>query len=222
MALVSSHSTFGNLKVYDVRSVVNVHHLKPDFNSLKTDKYISEGYRKKHIIRLKYENKKYVKLPLQPLVQSSRVNPTHGNIEREYPEIVPSHPETYRRILNMFVKAGRVPDGGTILMQTQRVICNDMLVGQPSVEGWHRDGVESIGILCVDRHNIKGGVNEFMNSNQKVIQKELSPGYFAVFDDRCVKHRVTPIMPFDTSFDHHGYRDVVLLAYPAYEITYDQ
>jgi len=222
MALISSHSSFGNLKVYDLRSYVNVHNLKPDFNALKTDRYISEGYRKKHIVRLKYENKKYIKLPLQPLVQSSRVNPTHGDVHREYPEIVPTHEETYRRILNVFVKLGRVPEGGTILMQTQRVTCSDILTGQPSVEGWHRDGVESIGILCVDRHNIKGGFNEFMNSQQNVLQKELMPGCLAVFDDRCVKHRVTPITPLDTTFDYTGYRDVLLLAYPAYEITYGQ
>jgi len=215
MSLISYHSNYGNLKMYDTRSVINVHNLKPDFNRLKTDPYVSEGFRKKHLIRLQYENNKFIKLPHAPLFQGSEINPTHGNIHREYPELKPSHIETYRRILTMFVKAGRVPDGGTLLLQAQRIICSHDLIGQPSVEGWHRDGVEKIGILCVDRYNIKGGVNEFMNSQDKILQKELSPGFLAIFDDRCVKHRVTPIEPLDISFDFHGYRDVILLAYPA-------
>ena len=54
----------------------------------------------------------------------------------------------------------QVPPGETILMQYQRITCNLDLAGEPSVEGWHRDGVTRIGILVTARDGIEGGSNQ--------------------------------------------------------------
>lgn len=222
MALIAHHKRFGNLKVLDIRTLVNVHQLKPDFNMLTTDRYIKDGYRKKHISRFRIKETDYVLMKHEPLFQTSKTNPIHGNIERHYPRIHCNHPASLRRILDIFKENANLQDGDTILVQFQRIICNDNLVGLPSVEGYHPDGVNHIGLVCVDRDNIKGGLNEFCNANNidDDMKLELSPGYMVVFEDKDVYHRVTPIVPLNCGDVYGGHRDVILLGTPAFESSY--
>jgi hypothetical protein len=58
-------------------------------------------------------------------------------------------------------------------------------------------------------------MSEFRNATGDILRLELSPGYLAVFEDVNVQHRVTSITPIDAHIE--SYRDVILLAYPAYE-----
>ncbi len=204
MSLISTHLNHGNLKIYDTRTIINLQNLRPDFNRLKLDPYFPNGSHKHQRVHLRYENNRFTNI----------LDESHS-IDKNHPPFTPYHQDSYHRILSMFVKAGRVPDGGTVLLQAQRAMCSNEFVEQ-QIEDWHRKGVETIGIFCVDRHNITGGVTEFINSQEKVLKKEISPGYFAIFDDRCVKHRVTPIVLQDISFDYQGYYDTVYLAYPAF------
>lgn len=85
MALLSSYPRF-NLRIYDVRKVFDFPSLKKDFRNLTVDPYVKEGFRKKHITRFKNTHTGLVKLPHTSLFQSIEINPTHGNIERIYPE----------------------------------------------------------------------------------------------------------------------------------------
>jgi hypothetical protein len=43
MAIVLKKPFFGNLALYDIRSVVNVKHLRPDFNRLGIDPQSHQG-----------------------------------------------------------------------------------------------------------------------------------------------------------------------------------
>jgi hypothetical protein len=213
MTLVYHNKSFGNLRIYDIDKYINVNKLVPTFDKLKIDPYVKEGFRRKHITR-------YNSRTLKPseeqtiLYQSKTVNPTHGDIERVYPKFITDEKKIVEDILQNFKRMAHVPYGEEILFQAQRITCTEKLEGLPSVEDWHRDGVKTIGIICVSRHNIKGGINEFKVPNTKIIiEKLLLPGYFAVFDDTEVMHRVTPINPEDKK--REGYRDVILVAYPS-------
>ena len=210
--LLSQHPFIGNLRVYDITKTVNIHRLKPDFETLTTDKYVPEGFRKKHIQRLHRLNERYQKIPHQPLYQSSQVNPTHGNINRVYPEYIAHDQNEILKLVDFFIQKNPIPDNASFLVQAQRIICNNDLVGHPSVEGWHRDGVAFIGIACIDRQNIKGGISEFLdNKTGKIEQLLLQPGQIVIFNDTEVKHRVTPIT---TKEKNEGHRDVILMSYP--------
>lgn len=202
----------GNLAIIDMRKQHRIHMLKNDFDRLTVDPYIKEGYRHKHIVRYIYKaSSLYVKQPLAPLLQSSKVNPVHGDIAREYPEYITYVPSTIVDILDAFVLHADIPRGGQILVQAQRVTCSAHMTGLPSVENWHRDGVEKIGIICISRHNIKGGLNQFKKDDEDVTSYMLEPGVMVVFEDAEIKHRVTPIYSADAS--SIGYRDVLLLGY---------
>lgn len=195
---------------------VSLAKIKPDFEKLQKDRYVSAGFRYKHIVRFKYtKDNEFVRQPLAPLYQPLIVNPTHGNIPRYYPEYEPEYPEEIEKVLAHFVVEAKAPVDSVILFQAQRIICSHNLIGDPSVEGWHRDGVDKVGVMCVDRHNINGGVNLFRRtdgSRPRQFKMILDPGHLIVFDDRQCMHRVTSIMPADQ--DEVGWRDVFLMSFP--------
>jgi len=189
--------------------------VKPDFDKLQKDRYVSAGFRYKNIARFKYENNDFIRQPLAPLYQPLNINPTHGNIARLYPEYFPQYPEEIEKLLSHFVVEAKAPDKTVILLQAQRIVCSSFQVGEPSVEGWHRDGVNKVGIMCVDRQNINGGINLFKKidgEKKRQFKMILDPGYLIVFDDQRFLHRVTTITPQDT--DQLGWRDVFLLSFP--------
>lgn len=210
MALIAS--------LYDVCSRINMPYLRREFPSLQRDPYVDSGFRYKHIARFKYDRERgFRKLPQTPLYQSANYNPTHGDIYREYPEIVPKTPIVLLQTLQAFTKVADVPSGETILIQYQRITCDPDKTGLPAVEGWHQDDVTKVGVICVDRHNIKGGETHIKSSNanysaaDSVLSFELLPGYMVLFEDDKVMHYVTPISSADGT--NPGYRDVVLLSY---------
>ena len=208
MALILSYPNFGNLKIYDAKAVANLKRISYDFQNLKIDPYVKEGFRRKHIARFNYNGETYIQKQNSALFQSSRINPTHGNIQRVYPDFVPSDESDVFSLLQFFSKITDMPLGQNILLQAQRITCEQGKEGLPSVENWHRDGVQKIGILCIDRYNIEGGINEFRKDDD-VLSIMMMPGHFVTFQDEDIMHRVTPILS-----QTYGYRDVMLFAYP--------
>jgi hypothetical protein len=210
-----SFQEMGNLRIYDIRRSVSLKKVQHEFRNLTQDKYVPEGFRRKHIIRyIYYPSNHFYQKPNQPLYQNNTINPTHGDIEREYPEFDPKYRGDFYKILYLFKHFANLKGGEHILVQAQRITCSPESSGLPSVEGWHRDGVDGIGVLCVNRYNIVGGINEFRHneSPDRKISYMMQPGQFAVFDDDSIMHRVTPIISADGI--NPGYRDVMLFGFP--------
>ncbi|PNH10540.1 hypothetical protein TSOC_002728 [Tetrabaena socialis] len=140
-----------------------MHRVRKDFRDLTQDPYVAEGFRRKHIVRYRVLKKsdgcpsrtELLELPQQPLFQGKRFNPVHGGIHRAYPLFTPNLHSMM--IIKEFVKQTRVQEGACILVQAQRITCTSSQEGQPSVENWHQDDVDEVGILCVTRKNIVGG-----------------------------------------------------------------
>ena len=203
----------GDLKVFDTRHHINLSRVYPEFARLQTDPYLAEGYRRKHILWVKPVENRYHIHKNNVLYQSKSYNPVHGGLERRYPPIdVRRDPAIVKRILDVFVECAQVPENHDILLQFQRITTEPGNYGKPSVEGWHRDGVNKIGIICVERNNILGGMNEFkVDDVSPIFQQELPPGFMAIFNDADVFHRVTEIEPADHT--HQGHRDVILMSF---------
>lgn len=215
MSLIYSTKANGNLKIFDVRAHVNLQHVVPAFQRLKVDPYIPEGYRRKHIAWFKGGKGTHLeRLDRSTLFQSSTINSVHGGLVRDYPQIVCNDQVMYR-ILDLFLSLTSTPNATEfeVLVQFQRITAWPDKQGKPSVEGWHKDGVDQIGIICVGRENVVGGINQFRNSkdeNGEILTKELSPGYMVIFDDDLVYHRVTELECADARY-YEGHRDVILL-----------
>jgi hypothetical protein len=86
-------------------------------------------------------------------------------------------------------------------------------IGRPTPEGAHRDGVDLVVVLIIDRHNIKGGETRVFDADgpQGVRFTLIEPWSALVLDDERVIHESTPIQPVDATLP--SWRDTLVLTY---------
>jgi hypothetical protein len=84
-------------------------------------------------------------------------------------------------------------------------------IGRPTPEGAHRDGVDFVAILLVDRANIKGGESRIFAVDGADGKRFtlLEPFTLVILDDHRVIHETTPIQPTGTG----GHRDTLVLTF---------
>jgi hypothetical protein len=87
--------------------------------------------------------------------------------------------------------------------------------GQPTPEGVHRDGVEWVCVLLIDRVNLERGVTTIHGMDGTTLGAfTLQHPFDAVFlDDRRVAHGVTPVVRIEP--DKPAYRDVLVVTLDA-------
>jgi len=86
-------------------------------------------------------------------------------------------------------------------------------IGRPTPEGAHRDGVDLVAVLIVDRHNVKGGETRVFDARgpQGVRFTLREPFSALLLDDARVIHETTPIQPVDAALP--AWRDTLVLTY---------
>jgi hypothetical protein len=86
-------------------------------------------------------------------------------------------------------------------------------IGRPTPEGAHRDGVDFVAVVLIDRQGIKGGETRVFDAEgPKGLRFTLSEPWTALLlDDERVIHESTPIQPLEP----HGHRDTLVLTFRA-------
>jgi hypothetical protein len=86
-------------------------------------------------------------------------------------------------------------------------------IGRPTPEGAHRDGVDFVAVLLVDRQGVKGGETRvFEAAGPQGLRFTLTePWTLLMLDDERVIHESTPIQPLDEG----GHRDTLVLTFRA-------
>jgi len=86
-------------------------------------------------------------------------------------------------------------------------------IGRPTPEGAHRDGVDYVAVILIDRAGIKGGETRVFEANgprgQRFTMTE--PWTMLLLDDAAVIHESTPIQPLA----EYGHRDTLVLTWRA-------
>ena len=84
-------------------------------------------------------------------------------------------------------------------------------IGRPTPEGAHRDGVDFVAVLMLERHAIKGGETRvFEAEGPRGVRFTLQrPWSTVLLDDERVIHETSPIQPLDG----HGWRDTLVLTF---------
>jgi hypothetical protein len=84
-------------------------------------------------------------------------------------------------------------------------------IGRPTPEGAHRDGVDLVAVILVDRHNVKGGETRVfdLRGPQGVRFTLAEPWSVLLLDDERVIHESTPIQPADAARPAH--RDTLVV-----------
>lgn len=85
--------------------------------------------------------------------------------------------------------------------------------GLPTPEGIHRDGVEWVVTLFVNRENVSGGTTTLidLHGNEAALIEMSEPLEAILIDDRKLEHGVSPISVIDPS--RAGHRDVLVLTF---------
>lgn len=213
MNLILNYPEFGNLKLYDLKKILNINKVIKNFNTLQGEPYINQDYRK--IIKYKYENKKFI---IEPLIKSINYDTHRQNVNKS---------NEFNNILDVFSSISHLPDNETILLQTERITTSNPL---HNFRHWSKSNLKKISFMCISKHKVLGGVLELKNKNDKIAYIDLIPGDMVVFEPRDIEYRISPITYYSNKLvsdydilkkysiveDKIGYNDLLLLAYPTF------
>lgn len=190
------------------------------WNDLGPDTYMADGgrYRKRRHAVFTVNADGIERQAAQPHYQSRDYNTLNGGIERWFDAITepvgsgPTMSVVLTFCRNLF---GMVSPARTWHVEVHqfRIEARRGETGRPTPEGMHRDGVDYVLVLLVDRTNIASG----MTSVHDLTGHELghftltAPFDAALVDDARVMHGVTPVEPLDPA--EPGHRDVLVVTF---------
>jgi hypothetical protein len=157
-------------------------------------------------------------------------NALHGGIERWFAPIdaaldaTLAWPALLRGMGQLFAEASRVDPEVWYIEAHQFRIDTANGIGRPTPEGAHRDGVDYVAIILVERQGVRGGETRvFPADGQEGVRFTLAEPWSALLlDDARVLHETSPILPAldeargSPSADAPaapGYRDTLVLTY---------
>ena len=194
------------------------------WDNLGVDLYMADGgrYRRRRFAALETSIDTIVRKPHQPHYQSRDYNPLNGGVERWFKPV--SDAVVYGAFMggilelcrSAFDNLARTCAGSNdwhVEMHQFRIEAISGQTGRPTPEGLHRDGVDWVCVMLVNRRNALRGVTEiFDNQGKRLGQFTLSdPMDIVLLDDSRVLHGVTPIEPANTGVK--GVRDVLVLTF---------
>ena len=159
--------------------------------------------------------------PHQPHYQSVTYNALQGGIERWFEPVEAGIADgaSLRRVL-AFCRDGfgaLAPEvrQWRIEVHQFRIEARADEAGEPTPEGVHRDGVDYVLVLLIDRENIERGITTIhAPDGHELGQFTLAHAFdAALVDDHRVFHGVTPVVPKDPALPAH--RDVLVVTFKA-------
>lgn len=193
--------------------------LKPSWNHLLPDAYLKDGgsYRKRRHSCFVVEPERVVQAPHRAHWQSEEYNALHGGMRRWFEPIDPAVVAA-DAFASLLLALGRLCSGlkgeqpWFVEAHQFRIDTADG-IGRPTPEGAHRDGVDLVAVILVERHAITGGETRvFLAAGPDGQRFTLTePWTMMLLDDERVIHESTPIQPLGD----YGYRDTLVLTYRA-------
>jgi hypothetical protein len=194
------------------------------WNDLGLDRYMADGgrYRRRRHAAFAVSAAGIERKPHQPHYQSRDYNPLNGGLERWFEPIsndIGRHPALLSVLRLAHVLFDRLtpeptrPAAWHVEVHQFRVEARTGEPGQPTPEGMHRDGVDWVLVLLVDRHNVASGTTTILDLAREPVGNFVlaQPLDTALVDDGRVFHGVTPIEPVRAGQDAH--RDVLVVTF---------
>jgi hypothetical protein len=192
------------------------------WNHLELDTYMADGgryRRRRHATFAAPATGTISRKPHQPHYQSLDYNPLHGGIERWFEPME----ERFGSGSSLWtiLECCRSTFGGLaphtrdwhIEVHQFRIEARTSEAGRPTPEGMHRDGVDYVLVLLVNRQNIASGVTTIHATGGELLGQFTltTPFDAAIVDDQRVAHGVTPVEPIDPNAP--AYRDVLVVTF---------
>ncbi|MFN7725879.1 MAG: 2OG-Fe dioxygenase family protein [Rubrivivax sp.] len=193
--------------------------LAPLWHDLPPDPHLRDGgrYRRRRHGSLVVEGATVRAAPHRAHWQPVDYNALHGGFERWFE---PLHPAMVQAAAWAPLLAGlaglasalRGEQPWYVEAHAFRIDTTDG-IGRPTPEGAHRDGVDLVAVLLVDRHDVKGGETRVFDIRgpQGVRFTLTQPWSVLLLDDERVIHESTPIQPVDPA--QPAWRDTLVLTF---------
>ncbi len=193
--------------------------LSGSWESLPSDEYLRDGGRyrsRRHSCFVQeFEPPSLRLVPHRAHWQPTTYNALHGGIERWFEPIDGSITTSaaWRTVLaslgTLFAHMSRVDRWFIEAHQFRIDTANG--IGRPTPEGAHRDGVDFVAVILVNRQHVRGGETRVFDaqgtSGQRFTMQE--PWSALLMDDARVIHETTPIQPDGGT----GVRDTLVVTY---------
>jgi hypothetical protein len=190
--------------------------------ALETDTYMADGgryRRRRHGVFQVAADGRLARQPHQPHWQGLDYNALNGGIERWFAPIEDAvgTSASLRTILawcgQCFGELAPTTPIWHVEVHQFRIEARADMVGQPTPEGMHRDGVDYVLVLLIDRANIASGTTTIADLDKRSLGAFTLTAPFdaAIVDDARVYHGVTPVEPVDPNRPAH--RDVLVVTF---------
>ena len=193
------------------------------WNDLHLDRYMADGgrYRRRRHALFVATQRTLVRRPHGPHFQSLEYNPMHGGIDRWFEPITDEigASESLRTILtwsrDTFGALAPATSAWDVEVHQFRIEASAGALGKPTPEGVHRDGVDYVLVLLVQRMNIASGTTTIHRADGATLGSFTLTAPFdaALVDDARLSHGVTPVEPIDPA--RPAYRDVLVVTFRA-------
>jgi hypothetical protein len=194
------------------------------WDDLGVDTFMADGgrYRRRRFAAFRATRESIVRKPHQPHYQSRDYNPLNGGIERWFEPVtaaIGSHPalaailRTCRGLFDRLTPEAVRPPSWHVETHQFRIEAHPGQDGRPTPEGMHRDGVDWVLVLLVNRDNIASGDTSIHDLAKHPLGSFTltEPFDAALTDDNRVYHGVTAVQPLDPS--RPGHRDVLVVTF---------
>jgi len=195
--------------------------LRSSWNALPPDTYLRDGGRyrsRRHSCFIQsFVPAEWVPVAHRPHWQPTTYNALHGGIERWFEPMDSA-------VVSAKVWSGLLQGLGSLFAQVSAVprwyieahqfrIDTANGIGRPTPEGAHRDGVDFVAVILVNRQNVKGGETHVFDANGPAgIRFTMQQPWTALLmDDARVIHETTPIQ----AEGRPAFRDTLVLTYRA-------
>jgi len=190
------------------------------WNDLGLDTYMADGgrYRKRRHAAFAADVRGIRRKPHQAHYQSRDYNSLNGGIARWFDPVLPeigsgpSMTTILHKCRKLFDRLTPTP-AWHIEVHQFRIEARADIVGRPTPEGTHQDGVDHVLVLLVGRQNIQSGVTTITDLACHPLGTFTlaEPLDAALVDDNRVMHGVTAVEPVDPA--RPGFRDVLVVTF---------
>ncbi|MFB0875412.1 MULTISPECIES: 2OG-Fe dioxygenase family protein [unclassified Sphingobium] len=191
------------------------------WNDLGPDLYMADGgrYRRRRHAALALEHGRFIRKPHQPHYQSRDYNPLNGDVQRWFDPVTdatmasPAMQAILRFATDSFDPARQ--RGWHVELHQFRIEAKPGEEGRPTPEGMHRDGVDHVLVMLIERRNVREGVTRIgMADGTPLGEFTLTdPADTMLIDDRRILHGVTEIHPLDPA--RPAWRDALVVTLAA-------
>ncbi|HKY82055.1 MAG TPA: 2OG-Fe dioxygenase family protein [Sphingobium sp.] len=191
------------------------------WDSLGPDLYMADGgrYRRRRHATFRCEAGRFTREPHQPHFQSRDYNPLNGDVQRWFDPVEQSVGDSdAMQAIFAFCARSFDPERARswhVEMHQFRIETQESHVGRPTPEGLHRDGVDWVFVMLIERRNVREGVTRIGAPDGTPLGEFTlaEPGDTVLIDDHRILHGVTEIHAVDPA--RPAWRDALVVTFAA-------